>query len=86
MYVSVCLSVCQVSNAGGELEVSTVSEENPFSQQALQSSECYLLDSGSSGTIFIWKGTGGQHPQGGSTHRGAAPTGGKHPQGGSTHR
>uniref|UniRef100_A0A8C5B1L6 Gelsolin n=1 Tax=Gadus morhua TaxID=8049 RepID=A0A8C5B1L6_GADMO len=46
----------KVSNAGGELEVTTVSEENPFSQQALQSSECYLLDNGSNGTIFIWKG------------------------------
>ncbi|KAJ3604341.1 hypothetical protein NHX12_029082 [Muraenolepis orangiensis] len=46
----------KVSNASGELEVTTVSEENPFSQQALQSSECYLLDNGASGHIFIWKG------------------------------
>ncbi|KAG7269008.1 hypothetical protein CRUP_033500 [Coryphaenoides rupestris] len=46
----------KVSNAGGDLEVTMVSEENPFSQQDLQSSDCYLLDNGANGHIFIWKG------------------------------
>jgi len=55
---TVCLSVClyEVSNAGGDLEVTMVSEENPFSQQDLQSGDCYLLDNGANGQIFIWKG------------------------------
>ncbi|XP_035514264.1 gelsolin b [Morone saxatilis] len=46
----------KVSNADGDIEVSMVAEQNPFSQDALQSSECFILDNGAAGHIFIWKG------------------------------
>ncbi|XP_068559550.1 gelsolin-like isoform X2 [Cebidichthys violaceus] len=46
----------QVSNAEGDIEVTMVAEHNPFSQHALQSSECFILDNGANGHIFIWKG------------------------------
>lgn len=46
----------QVSNASGDMEVTVIAEENPFSQSALLSSECYILDNGSNGQIFVWKG------------------------------
>ncbi|KAG7232848.1 hypothetical protein INR49_008038 [Caranx melampygus] len=46
----------QVSNTGGDIEVTMVAEHNPFSQDALQSSECFILDNGANGNIFIWKG------------------------------
>ncbi|KAL2080518.1 hypothetical protein ACEWY4_024311 [Coilia grayii] len=45
-----------VSDASGEMKVSLVSEENPFSQSALLSDECFILDHGKSGRIFVWKG------------------------------
>ncbi|KAG7218321.1 hypothetical protein INR49_020479 [Caranx melampygus] len=48
--------VMQVSNTGGDIEVTMVAEHNPFSQDALQSSECFILDNGANGNIFIWKG------------------------------
>ncbi|XP_062386192.1 LOW QUALITY PROTEIN: adseverin [Sardina pilchardus] len=45
-----------VSDASGEMRVSLVTEENPFSQSSLLSDECFILDHGKSGRIFIWKG------------------------------
>lgn len=49
-------AVPQVSNAGGDMEVTLVSEQNPFPQHALESSECFILDNGTNGRIFVWKG------------------------------
>ncbi|KAM4616917.1 gelsolin-like isoform 1-T8 [Polymixia lowei] len=46
----------KVSSASGEIEVTVVAEENPFSQDALQSGECFILDNGANGHIFVWKG------------------------------
>ncbi|XP_047238229.1 gelsolin-like isoform X4 [Girardinichthys multiradiatus] len=46
----------KVSNAGGVMDVTLVSEQNPFSQDALESTECYILDNGTNGLIFVWKG------------------------------
>uniref|UniRef100_A0A3Q3XG47 Gelsolin n=1 Tax=Mola mola TaxID=94237 RepID=A0A3Q3XG47_MOLML len=37
-------------------KVTMVAEQNPFSQDALQSSECFILDNGVNGHIFVWKG------------------------------
>uniref|UniRef100_A0A4W6FB52 Gelsolin n=1 Tax=Lates calcarifer TaxID=8187 RepID=A0A4W6FB52_LATCA len=45
----------KVSNAGGDIEVTMVAEQNPFSQDALQSSECFILDNGANGHVFVWK-------------------------------
>lgn len=46
----------KVSNEGGEMNISLVAAENPFSQEALESDDCFVLDHGSNGRIFIWKG------------------------------
>ncbi|XP_036381933.1 gelsolin-like isoform X2 [Megalops cyprinoides] len=46
----------KVSNASGDLTVTMVAEKSPFSQSALESSDCFILDHGSTGKIFVWKG------------------------------
>uniref|UniRef100_A0A4W4G696 Scinderin n=1 Tax=Electrophorus electricus TaxID=8005 RepID=A0A4W4G696_ELEEL len=46
-----------VSDATGKMQVSVVSEENPFSKSHLLSDECFILDYGKSKMIFVWKGT-----------------------------
>lgn len=53
---SVAPPLPQVSNASGDMAMSMVAAENPFSQSALESSDCFILDHGSDGKIFIWKG------------------------------
>ncbi|XP_072287408.1 gelsolin isoform X3 [Pyxicephalus adspersus] len=45
-----------VSNSSGAMSVSLVADENPFTQSALNSEDCFILDHGSDGKIFIWKG------------------------------
>ncbi|XP_065140349.1 gelsolin b [Paramisgurnus dabryanus] len=46
----------KVSDATGSMSVTLVSGENPFSQSDLQSTDCFILDHGSNGKIFVWKG------------------------------
>ncbi|XP_077087992.1 gelsolin b [Siphateles boraxobius] len=46
----------KVSNASGSMSVTLVAEENPFSQSELQATDCFILDHGSNGKIFVWKG------------------------------
>lgn len=46
----------QVSDATGKMQVSLVSEENPFTQSDLLSEECFILDHGKNKMIFVWKG------------------------------
>uniref|UniRef100_A0A8C2GN28 Scinderin n=1 Tax=Cyprinus carpio TaxID=7962 RepID=A0A8C2GN28_CYPCA len=46
----------QVSDATGKMQVSLVSDENPFNQSDLLSEECFILDHGKSKMIFVWKG------------------------------
>ncbi|XP_014901317.1 gelsolin-like isoform X1 [Poecilia latipinna] len=46
----------KVSNASGGMTVTLVAAENPFAQSALESGDCFILDHGSDGKIFIWKG------------------------------
>lgn len=60
------LSSPQVSNGAGTMSVSLVADENPFAQGALRSEDCFILDHGKDGKIFVWKGTGA---------KGGAPTG-----------
>uniref|UniRef100_A0A671PMK4 Scinderin n=1 Tax=Sinocyclocheilus anshuiensis TaxID=1608454 RepID=A0A671PMK4_9TELE len=45
-----------VSDATGKMQVSLVSDENPFKQSDLLSEECFILDHGKSKMIFVWKG------------------------------
>lgn len=40
------------------MSVSLVADENPFAQGALKSEDCFILDHGRDGKIFVWKGTG----------------------------
>uniref|UniRef100_A0A8C5R9X7 Gelsolin n=1 Tax=Leptobrachium leishanense TaxID=445787 RepID=A0A8C5R9X7_9ANUR len=46
----------RVSNGSGSMSVSLVADENPFTQSALNSDDCFILDHGSDGKIFVWKG------------------------------
>ncbi|XP_015271373.1 PREDICTED: gelsolin isoform X2 [Gekko japonicus] len=46
----------KVSNGAGTMAVSLVADENPFSQAALNSDDCFILDHGTDGKIFVWKG------------------------------
>ncbi|XP_068105149.1 gelsolin isoform X2 [Hyperolius riggenbachi] len=46
----------KVSNGGGSMSVSLVADANPFTQAALNSDDCFILDHGSDGKIFVWKG------------------------------
>lgn len=46
----------KVSNASGGMTVTLVAGENPFVQSALESGDCFILDHGSDGKIFVWKG------------------------------
>lgn len=38
------------------MTIALVAAENPFAQSALESGDCFILDHGSDGKIFIWKG------------------------------
>uniref|UniRef100_A0A8C7ZJ44 Gelsolin n=1 Tax=Oryzias sinensis TaxID=183150 RepID=A0A8C7ZJ44_9TELE len=46
----------KVSNASGGMTIALVAAENPFAQSALDSGDCFILDYGSDGKIFVWKG------------------------------
>lgn len=46
----------KVSNGAGTMAVSLVANENPFMQAALSSDDCFILDHGTNGKIYIWKG------------------------------
>nr|XP_021324427.1 gelsolin isoform X1 [Danio rerio] len=46
----------KVSDASGDMAIALVAAENPFTQSALESSDCFILDHGSDGKIFVWKG------------------------------
>ncbi|KAK6491397.1 adseverin [Huso huso] len=45
-----------VSDESGTMQVTLVSEENPFNQSLLLSEECFILDNGTNRRIFVWKG------------------------------
>uniref|UniRef100_A0A4W4DY27 Macrophage-capping protein n=1 Tax=Electrophorus electricus TaxID=8005 RepID=A0A4W4DY27_ELEEL len=45
-----------VSDAAGSMKASVVAESSPFKQEMLSPSECYILDNGADGKIFVWKG------------------------------
>ncbi|XP_018085003.1 gelsolin-like isoform X2 [Xenopus laevis] len=46
----------KVSDGKGAMSVSLVADQNPFTQAALNSDDCFVLDHGSDGKIFVWKG------------------------------
>uniref|UniRef100_A0A8C6WRX6 Scinderin like b n=1 Tax=Neogobius melanostomus TaxID=47308 RepID=A0A8C6WRX6_9GOBI len=50
------ISVPQISDASGSMKVTTVASSSPFKQAMLSPEECYILDNGVDGYIFVWKG------------------------------
>ncbi|CAM9666218.1 unnamed protein product [Lampetra planeri] len=46
----------KVSDAAGGLVTSEVGGQSPFRQELLQSGDCFILDNGGGGRIFVWKG------------------------------
>ncbi|KAL1022650.1 hypothetical protein UPYG_G00030520 [Umbra pygmaea] len=45
-----------ISDATGSMKMSVVAQTNPFQQEMLSSSDCYILDNGVDSNIFVWKG------------------------------
>ncbi|KAK3575278.1 hypothetical protein QTP86_023396, partial [Hemibagrus guttatus] len=56
-----------VSDAAGSMKTSVVAQSSPFKQEMLSPNECYILDNGTDGKIFLWKG-----PKASDTERKAA--------------
>nr|XP_032814552.1 adseverin-like [Petromyzon marinus]XP_032814553.1 adseverin-like [Petromyzon marinus] len=46
----------KISDESGRMEVKEVAAASPFQQSLLDSRDCFLLDNGSAGQIFVWKG------------------------------
>uniref|UniRef100_A0A4W6CY15 Scinderin like a n=1 Tax=Lates calcarifer TaxID=8187 RepID=A0A4W6CY15_LATCA len=46
----------QISDAAGSMKTTIVAEKNPFKQDMLSHSDCYILDNRGDNKIFIWKG------------------------------
>lgn len=51
-------SLSKVSDATGAMALTLVSAQNPFQKQMLQSEDCFVLDNGVCGKIYVWKGRG----------------------------
>ncbi|XP_076867744.1 macrophage-capping protein-like isoform X2 [Brachyhypopomus gauderio] len=51
-------SLYKVSNASGCMTLTLLCDKAPFDQQMLERDDCFILDNGSNGKIFIWKGHG----------------------------
>ncbi|XP_071782366.1 scinderin like a [Centroberyx gerrardi] len=49
-------SLYVISDAAGSMTTSLVAQSNPFKQEMLSLSECYILDNGADNKIFVWKG------------------------------
>ncbi|KAM6331315.1 macrophage-capping protein [Alca torda] len=46
----------KVSDVTGCMELSQVAASSPFSQSLLCSDDCFVLDNGASGKVYVWKG------------------------------
>uniref|UniRef100_A0AAQ4RWQ3 Macrophage-capping protein n=1 Tax=Gasterosteus aculeatus aculeatus TaxID=481459 RepID=A0AAQ4RWQ3_GASAC len=56
--VSNSASLYKVSNATGSMTMTKVSDKSPFAQDLLARDDCFILDNGANGKIFVWKGNG----------------------------
>lgn len=45
------------------MKVTCVEPSSPFKQAVLSPEECYILDNGADGNIFVWKGVSGRDGQ-----------------------
>ncbi|KAI4808135.1 hypothetical protein KUCAC02_000203 [Chaenocephalus aceratus] len=51
-------SLYKVSDATGSMTMTIVSEKSPFAKDLLVRDDCFILDNGANGKIFVWKGKG----------------------------
>lgn len=49
-------SVPKVSDATGSMKLTKVAEKSPFAKELLARDDCFILDNGANGKIFVWKG------------------------------
>uniref|UniRef100_A0A8C7I504 Capping protein (actin filament), gelsolin-like b n=1 Tax=Oncorhynchus kisutch TaxID=8019 RepID=A0A8C7I504_ONCKI len=56
--VSNSASLYKVSDATGKMKLTNVSEKSPFAKDLLVRDDCFILDNGANGKIFVWKGMG----------------------------
>lgn len=45
-----------MSDATGSMTTTKVSEKSPFGKELLVRDDCFILDNGANGKIFVWKG------------------------------
>lgn len=45
-----------MSNATGQMTLTKLCDKGPFSQELLEKDDCFILDNGSNGKIYVWKG------------------------------
>jgi len=69
--VRVCASTPQVSDATGSMTMTKVSEKSPFAKDLLVRGDCFILDNGANGKVFVWKGEGILRDPGSGRPRGA---------------
>ncbi|CAB1345124.1 unnamed protein product, partial [Coregonus sp. 'balchen'] len=56
--ISNSASLYKVSDATGKMKLTNVSEKSPFAKDLLVRDDCFILDNGANGKIFVWKGMG----------------------------
>ncbi|KAI5610559.1 capping protein (actin filament), gelsolin-like b [Silurus asotus] len=56
--VSNVASLYKVSDATGSMKLTKISEKSPFAKDLLVRDDCFILDNGANGKIFVWKGSG----------------------------
>uniref|UniRef100_A0A8C5U7B0 Capping actin protein, gelsolin like n=1 Tax=Malurus cyaneus samueli TaxID=2593467 RepID=A0A8C5U7B0_9PASS len=49
----------KVSDATGRMDLTQVASSSPFSQSLLCPDDCFVLDNGAGGTVYVWKGAQG---------------------------
>ncbi|KAG9351698.1 hypothetical protein JZ751_022949 [Albula glossodonta] len=54
--ISNSASLYKVSDATGTMTLTKVSEKSPFGKDLLIRDDCFILDNGTNGKIFVWKG------------------------------
>ncbi|XP_049609349.1 capping protein (actin filament), gelsolin-like b [Syngnathus scovelli] len=51
-------SLYKVSDATGSMSLTKVEAKSPFAKELLLRDDCFILDNGANGKIFVWKGVG----------------------------
>ncbi|XP_068611975.1 macrophage-capping protein-like isoform X2 [Brachionichthys hirsutus] len=51
-------SLYKVSDATGSMTMTKVSDRSPFAKELLAQEDCFILDNGGNGNVFVWKGKG----------------------------